>query len=306
MYKTREMKYGLFFCAIWLGSITCFAQEYPTWMFDQKASCAVGISLPAVQDVVLGKEMAILIANLSYGLFDERYNEVQQLTESYLNFTEERYDYEHLLSVKITIPQIDSIKYTQTLTNGSVVTLVKYTDEMSNNTITCALYESLNEEGYNSRIELQSADKAITIYQTNDIVSYGLKSGDRVIQQEYRLQPKHLMARVSHIYDGGYDLIRTLLESVELVLDMNRSNTHPQSVVRHTVDSANQEKTQTEVLSRGWNEGKVSLQTSFSPIDKLHCKLSAIPTMSEEKDRIKHEEEFRKAISDALNEYTTK
>ena len=300
------MKYTVSIIFSVLISITCFAQEYPTWMFNQKSSCAVGISLPAAQDAVLGKEMAILIANLSYGLSDERYNEVQQLTESYLNFTEERYDYEHLLRVKITIPQIDSIKYTQTLTNGSVVTLVKYTDEMSNNTISCDLYESLNEEGYNSRIELQSADKVVIIYQTNNIVSYSLKSGDRVIQQEYPLQPKHLMERVSHIYDGGYDLIRTLLESVELVLDMNRSNTHPQSVVRHTVDSANQEKTQTEVLSRGWNEGKVSLQTSFSPIDKLHCKLSAIPTMSEEKDRIKHEEEFRKAISDALNEYTTK
>lgn len=300
------MKYIVSIISFVLISIVCFAQDYPTWMFNHQPSCAVGISLPTVQDAVLGKEMAILVANLSYGLSDEQYNEVQQLTESYLNFTKERYDYEHLLRVKITIPQIDSIKYTQTLTNGSVVTLVKYTDEMSNNTISCDLYESLNEEGYNSRIELQSADKAITIYQTNDIVSYGLKSGDRVIQQEYRLQPKHIIAGVSNIYDGGYDLIRTLLESVELVLDMNRSNTHPQSVVRHTVDSANQEKTQTEVLSRGWNEGKVSLQTSFSPIDKLHCKLSAIPTMSEEKDRIKHEEEFRKAISDALNEYTTK
>ena len=152
-------------------SITCFAQDYPTWMFNQEANCAVGISLPAAQDAVLGKEMAILVANLSYGLSDEQYNEAEQITNSYLNFTEERYDYEHLLRVKITIPQIDSIKYTQTLTNGSVVTLVKYTDKMSNNTISCDLYESLNEEGYNSRIELQSADKAITIYQTNDIVS---------------------------------------------------------------------------------------------------------------------------------------
>lgn len=304
MYKTREMKYSLFFCAIWLGSITCFAQEYPTWMFDQKASCAVGISLPAVQDAVLGKEMAILVANLSYGLSDERYNEVQQLTESYLNFTEERYDYEHLLSVKITIPQIDSIKYTQTLTNGSVVTLVKYTDEMSNNTISCDLYESLNEEGYNSRIELQSADKAITIYQTNDIVSYGLKSGDRVIQQEYPLQPKHLMARVSHIYDGGYDLIRTLLESIELVLDMNQSKANPQSIVKHTIDPVNPEKAQTEILSSAMNGGKVSLQTTFSPIDKVHYTLSVTPTVS--KSMKMQEEEFRKAISDALNEDTTK
>lgn len=282
-----------------------FAQEYPTWMFDQKASCAVGISLPAVQDAVLGKEMAILVANLSYGLSDERYNEVQQLTESYLNFTEERYDYEHLLRVKITIPQIDSIKYTQTLTNGSVVTLVKYTDEMSNNTISCDLYESLNEEGYNSRIELQSADKAITIYQTNDIVSYGLKSGDRVIQQEYPLQPKHLMARVSHIYDGGYDLIRTLLESVGLVLDMNRSKAHPQSIVKHTINNpVTQEEAQSEVLSRAMNEGKVNLKTSFSPIDKLHYKLSVIPTVS--KSMKMQEEEFRKAISDFFNNDTTK
>lgn len=281
-----------------------FAQEYPTWMFDQKASCAVGISLPAVQDAVLGKEMAILVANLSYGLSDERYNEVQQLTESYLNFTEERYDYEHLLRVKITIPQIDSIKYTQTLTNGSVVTLVKYTDEMSNNTISCDLYESLNEEGYNSRIELQSADKAITIYQTNDIVSYGLKSGDRVIQQEYPLQPKHLMARVSHIYDGGYDLIRTLLESIESVLDMNQSKANPQSIVKHTIDSVNPEKAQTEILSSAMNGGKVSLQTTFSPIDKVHYTLSVTPTVS--KSMKMQEEEFRKAISDALNEDTTK
>ena len=298
------MKYIVSIISFVLISITCFAQEYPTWMFNQKSSCAVGISLPAAQDAVLGKEMAILIANLSYGLSDERYNEVQQLTESYLNFTEERYDYEHLLRVKITIPQIDSIKYTQTLTNGSVVTLVKYTDEMSNNTISCDLYESLNEEGYNSRIELQSADKAITIYQTNDIVSYGLKSGDRVIQQEYPLQPKHLMARVSHIYDGGYDLIRTLLESIESVLDMNQSKANPQSIVKHTIDPVNPEKAQTEILSSAMNRGKVSLQTTFSPIDKVHYTLSVTPTVS--KSMKMQEEEFRKAISDAFNKDTTK
>jgi hypothetical protein len=264
----------------------------------------VGISLPAVQDAVLGKEMAILVANLSYGLSDEHYNEVQQMTKSYLNFTEERYDYEHLLRVKITIPQIDSIKYTQTLTNGSVVTLVKYTDEMSNDTIFCNLYESLNEEGYNSRIELQSADKAIIIYQTNDIVSYGLKSGDRVIQQEYPLQPKHLMARVSHIYDGGYDLIRTLLESIELVLDMNQNKTNPQSIVKHTVDPVNPEKAQTEILSSAMNGGKVSLQTTFSPIDKVHYTLSVTPIVS--KSMKMQEEEFRNATLDTLNEDTTK
>lgn len=298
------MKYTVSIIFSVLISITCFAQEYPTWMFDQKSSCAVGISLPAAQDAVLGKEMAILIANLSYGLSDEQYNEVQQLTESYLNFTKERYDYEHLLRVKITIPQIDSIKYTQTLTNGSVVTLVKYTDEMSNNTISCDLYESLNEEGYNSRIELQSADKAITIYQTNDIVSYDLKSGDRVIQQEYPLQPKHLMARVSHIYDGGYDLIRTLLESIESVLDMNQSKANPQSIVKHTIDPVNPEKAQTEILSSAMNRGKVSLQTTFSPIDKVHYTLSVTPTVS--KSMKMQEEEFRKAISDAFNKDTTK
>lgn len=287
-----------------LISIVCFAQDYPTWMFNNQPSCAVGISLPAAQDAVLGKEMAILIANFSYGLSNERYNEVQQLTESYLNFTKERYDYEHLLRVKITIPQIDSIKYTQTLTNGSVVTLVKYTDEMSNNTISCDLYESLNEEGYNGRIELQSADKVMIIYQTNNIVSYSLKSGDRVIHQEYPLQPKHLMARVSHIYDGGYDLIRTLLESIELVLDMNQSKANPQSIVKHTVDPVNPEKAQTEILSSAMNRGKVSLQTTFSPIDKVHYTLSVTPTVS--KSMKMQEEEFRKAISDALNEDTTK
>ena len=283
---------------------TCFAQEYPTWMFDQETSCAVGISLPAAQDSVLGKEMATLMTSLSYGLSDEQYNEVQQRTKSYLNFTKERYDYEHLLRVKITIPQIDSIKYTQTLTNGSVVTLVKYTGEMSNNTISCDLYESLNEEGYNGRIELQSADKAITIYQTNDIVSYGLKSGDRVIQQEYPLQPKHLMARVSHIYDGGYDLIRTLLESIELVLDMNQNKTNPQSIVKHTIDPVNQEKAQTEILSSAMNGGKVSLQTTFSPIDKVHYTLSVTPIVS--KSMKMQEEEFKKAISDFFNNDTTK
>ena len=298
------MKYTVSIIFSVLISITCFAQEYPTWMVDQKVSCAVGISLPAVQDAVLGKEMAILVANLSYGLSNEHYNEAEQITNSYLNFTEERYDYEHLLRVKITIPQIDSIKYTQTLTNGSVVTLVKYTDEMSNNTISCDLYESLNEEGYNSRIELQSADKAITIYQTNDIVSYGLKSGDRVIQQEYPLQPKHLMARVSHIYDGGYDLIRTLLESIESVLDMNQSKANPQSIVKHTIDPVNPEKAQTEILSSAMNGGKVSLQTTFSPIDKVHYTLSVTPTVS--KSMKMQEEEFRRAISDALNEDTTK
>lgn len=287
-----------------LISIVCFAQDYPTWIFNNQSSCAVGISLPAAQDAVLGKEMAILIANFSYGLSNERYNEVQQLTESYLNFTKERYDYEHLLRVKITIPQIDSIKYIQTLTNGSVVTLVKYTDEMSNNTISCDIYESLNEEGYNSRIELQSADKAIIIYQTNDIVSYGLKSGDRVIQQEYPLQPNHLMARVSHIYDGGYDLIRTLLESVELVLDMNQSKANPQSIVKHTIDPVNPEKAQTEILSSAMNRGKVSLQTTFSPIDKVHYTLSVTPTVS--KSMKMQEEEFRKATLDAFNKDTTK
>lgn len=299
------MKYTVSIIFSVLISITCFAQEYPTWMFDQKASCAVGISLPAVQDAVLGKEMAILVANLSYGLSDEHYNEAEQITNSYLNFTEERYDYEHLLRVKITIPQIDSIKYTQTLTNGSVVTLVKYTDEMSNNTISCDLYERLNEEGYNSRIELQSADKAITIYQTNDIVSYGLKGGDRVIQQEYPLQPKHLMARVSHIYDGGYDLIRTLLESVGLVLDMNRSKAHPQSIVKHTINNpVTQEEAQSEILSSAMNGGKVSLQTTFSPIDTVHYTLSVTPTVS--KSMKMQEEEFRKATSDAFDKDTTK
>lgn len=305
MYKIKEMKCSLFFCAICIVSITCFAQDYPTWMFNQEANCAVGISLPAAQDAVLGKEMAILVANLSYGLSNERYNEVQQLTESYLNFTEERYDYEHLLRVKITIPQIDSIKYTQTLTNGSVVTLVKYTYKMSNDTISCNLYESLDEEGYNSRIKLQSADRSIIIYQTNDVVSYKLKSGDRVILQEYPLQSKHLMARVSNIYDGGYDLIRTLLESVGLVLDMNRSKAHPQSIVKHTINNpVTQEEAQSEVLSRAMNEGKVNLKTSFSPIDKLHYKLSVIPTVS--KSMKMQEEEFRKAISDFFNNDTTK
>ena len=112
------------------------------------------------------------------------------------------------------------------------------------------------------------------------------------------------MARVSHIYDGGYDLIRTLLESIELVLDMNQSKANPQSIVKHTIDPVNPEKAQTEILSSAMNGGKVSLQTTFSPIDKVHYTLSVTPTVS--KSMKMQEEEFRKAISDALNEDTTK
>ena len=118
-----------------IGHTTCIAQEYPTWMFNNQPSCAVGISQPAAQDAVLGKEMALLVADLCYGLSNKQYNEVSQITQS--SFKDGKYTYQYIAEIQIVMPRRESILQSQTLSNGSVMTLVKYSETMSNDTIYC-------------------------------------------------------------------------------------------------------------------------------------------------------------------------
>ena len=99
------------FVMLLLIGITCFAQDYPTWMFNNQQSCAVGISLPAVQDPVLGKEMAILVADLCHGLSNKQYNEVSQRTSS--SFVESRYTYQNVVEIQIVVPQKEAILQTK-------------------------------------------------------------------------------------------------------------------------------------------------------------------------------------------------
>ena len=102
------MKYTVSIISFVLISITCFAQEYPTWMFNNQPSCAVGISLPTVQDSDFAEDISVLVANFAYGLSNKKYNQAKQVMNS--KFIDGEYRYESALQIQIVHPQVDSIK----------------------------------------------------------------------------------------------------------------------------------------------------------------------------------------------------
>ena len=95
------MKYIVSIISFVLISIVCFAQDYPTWMFNNQPSCAVGISLPAVQDSDFAEDISVLVANFAYGLSNKKYNQAKQLMNS--KFIDGEYSYESALQIQIVL-----------------------------------------------------------------------------------------------------------------------------------------------------------------------------------------------------------
>ena len=299
------MKYTVSIISFVLISITCFAQDYPTWMFNNQPSCAVGISLPAVQDVDLAEDMSVLVANFAYGLSNKKYNQAKQVMNS--KFIDGEYRYESALQIQIVHPQVDSIKNTNTLSNGSMVSLVKYKDAPPKDTIYCEVYEKFENEKYYYNIQIGSNNRFITIENHDNMLAYNLRSGNKVMQRDnYALQPKHIISNAANIYDGGVELIYRLIQSVQSTLKIKKEL---QPTAQHMINVVEKGETGSElsVLENTLNEGNVALTINYFPINKVNYRLSIIPIMENDitisnEEMKKAEEDFRNAVQKALNE----
>ena len=299
------MKYIVSIISFVLISIVCFAQDYPNWMFNNQTSCAVGISLPAVQDVDLAEDMSVLVANFVYGLSNKKYNQAKQVMNS--KFIDGEYRYESALQIQIVHPQVDSIKNTNTLSNGSMVSLVKYKDAPPKDTIYCEVYEKFENEKYYYNIQIGSNNRFITIENHDNILAYNLRSGHKVMQSNnYALQPKHVISNAVNIYDGGLELIYRLIQSVQSTLKIKKEL---QPTAQYMVHVAEKGETGSElsVLENTLDEGNVALTINYFPINKVNYRLSIIPIMENDitistEEMKKAEEDFRNAVQKALNE----
>lgn len=288
-----------------LLSITCFAQDYPTWMFNNQPSCAVGISLPAVQDVDFAEDISVFVANFVYGLSNKKYNQAKQVMNS--KFIDGEYRYESALQIQIVHPQVDSIKNTNTLSNGSMVSLVKYKDAPPKDTIYCEVYEKFENEKYYYNIQIGSNNRFITIENHDNMLAYNLRSGNKVMQSNnYALQPKHVISNAANIYDGGLELIYRLIQSVQSTLKIKKEL---QPTAQYMVHVAEKGETGSElsVLENTLDEGNVALTINYFPINKVNYRLSIIPIMENDitistEEMKKAEEDFRNAVQKALNE----
>ena len=300
------MKYIVSIISFVLISIVCFAQDYPTWMFNNQPSCAVGISLPAVQDSDFAEDISVLVANFAYGLSNKKYNQAKQLMNS--KFIDGEYSYESALQIQIVHPQVDSIKNTNTLSNGSMVSLVKYKDAPPKDTIYCEVYEKFENEKYDYNIQIfGSNNRFIAIENHDNVFAYNLRSGNKVMQRDnYALQPKHIISNAANIYDGGVELIYRLIQSVQSTLKIKKEL---QPTAQYMVHVAEKGETGSElsVLENTLNEGNVALTINYFPINKVNYRLSIIPIMENDitistEEMKKAEEDFRNAVQKALNE----
>lgn len=299
------MKYTVSIISFVLISIVCFAQEYPTWMFNNQPSCAVGISLPAVQDSDFAEDISVLVANFAYGLSNKKYNQAKQVMNS--QFIDGEYSYESALQIQIVHPQVDSIKNTNTLSNGSMVSLVKYKDAPPKDTIYCEVYEKFENEKYYYNIQIGSNNRFITIENHDNMLAYNLRSGNKVMQRDnYALQPKHIISNAANIYDGGVELIYRLIQSVQSTLKIKKEL---QPTAQHMINVVEKGETGSElsVLENTLNEGNVALTINYFPINKVNYRLSIIPIMENDitisnEEMKKAEEDFRNAVQKALNE----
>ena len=288
-----------------LISIVCFAQDYPTWMFNNQPSCAMGISLPTVQDSDFAEDISVLVANFAYGLSNKKYNQAKQVMNS--KFIDGEYRYESALQIQIVHPQVDSIKNTNTLSNGSMVSLVKYKDAPPKDTIYCEVYEKFENEKYYYNIQIGSNNRFITIENHDNMLAYNLRSGNKVMQSNnYALQPKHVISNAANIYDGGLELIYRLIQSVQSTLKIKKEL---QPTAQYMVHVAEKGETGSElsVLENTLDEGNVALIINYFPINKVNYRLSIIPIMENDitistEEMKKAEEDFRNAVQKALNE----
>lgn len=288
-----------------LISIVCFAQDYPTWMFNNQPSCAIGISLPTVQDSDFAEDISVLVANFAYGLSNKKYNQAKQVMNS--KFIDGEYRYESALQIQIVHPQVDSIKNTNTLSNGSMVSLVKYKDAPPKDTIYCEVYEKFENEKYYYNIQIGSNNRFITIENHDNMLAYNLRSGNKVMQSNnYALQPKHVISNAANIYDGGLELIYRLIQSVQSTLKIKKEL---QPTAQYMVHVAKKGETGSElsVLENTLDEGNVALTINYFPINKVNYRQSIIPIMENDitispEEMKKAEEDFRNAVQKALNE----
>lgn len=299
------MKYIVSIISFVLISIVCFAQDYPTWMFNNQPSCAVGISLPAVQDSDFAEDISVLVANFAYGLSNKKYNQAKQVMNS--KFIDGEYRYESALQIQIVHPQVDSIKNTNTLSNGSMVSLVKYKDAPPKDTIYCEVYEKFENEKYYYNIQIGSNNRFITIENHDNMLAYNLRSGNKVMQRDnYALQPKHIISNAANIYDGGLELIYRLIQSVQSTLKIKKELQPTAQYVVHVAEKG-ETGSGLSVLENTLDEGNVALTINYFPINKVNYRLSIIPIMENDitistEEMKKAEEDFRNAVQKALNE----
>ena len=300
------MKYIVSIISFVFISIVCFAQDYPNWMFNNQPSCVVGISLPTVQDSDFAEDISVLVANFAYGLSNKKYNQAKQVMNS--KFIDGEYRYESALQIQIVHPQVDSIKNTNTLSNGSMVSLVKYKDAPPKDTIYCEVYEKFENEKYYYNIQIfGSNNRSIAIENHDNMLAYNLRSGNKVMQSNnYALHPKHVISNAANIYDGGLELIYRLIQSVQSTLKIKKEL---QPTAQYVVHVAEKGETGSElsVLEHTLNEGNVALTINYFPINKVNYRLSIIPIMENDitistEEMKKAEEDFRNAVQKALNE----
>jgi hypothetical protein len=272
------MKYTVSIISFVLISIVCSAQEYPTWMFNNQPSCAVGISLPAVQDPVLGKEMAILMADLCHGLSNKQYNEVSQRTSS--SFVESRYTYQNVVEIQIVVPQKEAILQNQTLSNGSVITLVKYKETPSNDTIYCQWYETIDEKQYKSELMiLDNQQHSIMISNIDGTIScHQTIMGEKGrFVMSYHSNPKlsnTMMADAVNSADGGYELINRLMQAVKSTMSIKKGDTHNPSMIIDQRSDGYLRAHKTHQI-----EESVALSIDYFPVDKKYYTITINPTI---------------------------
>lgn len=274
------MKYIVSIIFSVLVSIACFSQDYPTWIFRQEASCAVGISLPAAQDSVFGKEMAILVADLCHGLSNKQYNKATQITQS--SFSNDQYSYEYLYraDIQAIVPQRKTILQTQTLSNGSVVTLVKYKEIPSYDTIYCQWSEVINGNQYKSELMiLDNQQRSIVISNINGTISYHQTiMGDKVRSvMSYYSNPKLsniMMVDAVNSADGGYELINRLMQAVKSTMNIKKGNTHNPFMIIDEGSDGSLRASKTHQI-----EESVALSIDYFPVDKKHYTITINPTI---------------------------
>lgn len=263
-----------------IGHTTCIAQEYPTWMFNNQPSCAVGISQPAAQDAVLGKEMALLVADLCYGLSNKQYNEVSQITQS--SFKDGKYTYQYIAEIQIVMPRRESILQSQTLSNGSVMTLVKYSETMSNDTIYCQWHETIDEKQYTSElmivdnqqhsITIRNADGNISCHQT---IIMGEKIRSAMNYYSKSKLSNTMMADAVNSEDGGYELINRLMQAVKSTLNIKKWNTPDAQMITDQEIGGS-----FRALKKYEMKESVALSVAYFPMDTNHYTLTIIPTIT--------------------------
>lgn len=138
------------------------SDSFPIWFSTKEPDCAIGIS-PSMDDSIKAREISIMIANLSIGLSKHIYNKCILIKESY--YENGNFGIKRGIKIMIRVPKISSIEKDTILPNGSIVNLVRYKEQLSQDSMLCIFFKNKNYV----QIDLQTVEKHLNIkfYDTN-------------------------------------------------------------------------------------------------------------------------------------------